>query len=248
MEWQLSHSSKTSAVMKRPSSLLWPRKGCLSAWGINNYVMQMSADNKKRDDVATVVQFSAVTKKRLLECMGASTTMLCRCRRTTRKEMEWQLSYSSPLWPRKGCSSAWGINNYVMQMSAENKKRVLAQGTSVCCFEQENNTRVGINDYADSENLSTRKAWEKWGIDDYVTEIVSTHSADNKKRLLKVNLMADIQRQPNGCDCGLFALAEASELALWCVTGMFLKCESVFCLVYSQDECYHSFHSFFFNP
>ena len=32
--------------------------------------MQMSADNKKRDGVTTVVQFSALTKKRLLECMG----------------------------------------------------------------------------------------------------------------------------------------------------------------------------------
>ena len=29
--------------------------------------MQMSADNKKRDGVTTVVQFSALTKKRLLE-------------------------------------------------------------------------------------------------------------------------------------------------------------------------------------
>ena len=55
---------------------------------------------------------------------------------------------------------------------------------------------------------------EKWGINDYVTEIVSTHSADNKKRLIKVKLIADIQWQPNGCDRGLFALAEASELAL----------------------------------
>ena len=50
--------------------LLSARKGCLSAWGIDNYVMQMSADNKKRDGVTTVVQFSALTKKRLLQCMG----------------------------------------------------------------------------------------------------------------------------------------------------------------------------------
>ena len=50
--------------------LLSARKGCLSAWGIDNYVMQMSADNKKRNGVTTVVQFSALTKKRLLQCMG----------------------------------------------------------------------------------------------------------------------------------------------------------------------------------
>ena len=47
--------------------LLSARKGCSSAWGIDNYVMQMSTDNKKRDGVTTVVQFSALTGKRLLE-------------------------------------------------------------------------------------------------------------------------------------------------------------------------------------
>ena len=170
----------------------------------------MSADNKKRDGVTTVVQFSALTEKRLLEWRHKFAALskkrsghqqLCSDVSGQQEKGACMRHLGLLLWARKWCSS----------------------GHQQLC-------------YADSENLSTRKAWlsEKWGINDYVTEIVSTHSADNKKRLIKVKLIADIQWQPNGCDRGLFTLAEASELVLWCATGMFLKCER--CLVHSQDE------------